>query len=201
MRFGACDKAEAARQRAASVRSRAALPADRSGLQQTEGPRHTGSHVGARERIRNCKDMFRIITIPFDRGQNGFDDTVLNKFLLNKSLTSYRAEFFEDQGEKFWTLLLEYDPVLQKGSKKEEEHLDESQRLLLNRLKAWRKEKAEKDGVPAYIVATNKELVDIVRGAPKSFEALKNIKGFGQGKVSKHGKEIVEIIKGFSGKS
>ena len=145
--------------------------------------------------------MFRIITIPFDRGQNGFDDTILNKFLLNKSLTSYRAEFFEDGGEKFWTLLLEYDPLLEKGHKKEEEHLDESQRMLMNRLKAWRKEKAEKDGVPAYIVATNKELVQIVTGAPQSLEALKNIKGFGRGKISKHGKEIVEIIKGFFEKS
>ena len=145
--------------------------------------------------------MFRIITIPFDRGQNGFDDTILNKFLLNKSLTSYRAEFFEDGGEKFWTLLLEYDPLLEKGHKKEEEHLDESQRMLMNRLKAWRKEKAEKDGVPAYIVATNKELVQIIRAAPKSLEGLKNIKGFGQGKVSRHGKEIVEIIKGFFEKS
>jgi superfamily II DNA helicase RecQ len=145
--------------------------------------------------------MFRIITIPFERGQNGFDDAILNKFLLNKSLTSYRAEFFEDHGEKFWTLLLEYDPVLEKGSKKEEEQLNEPQSLLLTRLKAWRKEKAEKDGIPAYIVATNKELVLVVKGAPKSLEALKNIKGFGQGKVSKHGKEMVEIVKGFFEKS
>ena len=145
--------------------------------------------------------MFRIITIPFDRGQNGFDDAVLNKFLLNKSLKSWRAEFFEDGGEKFWTVLLEYDPVLEKGPKKEEELLDEPQRMLLNRLKAWRKEKAEKDGVPAYIVATNKELFHVVKGAPRSLEALKNIKGFGQGKVSKHGKEIIEIVRGFFEKS
>ena len=62
--------------------------------------------------------MFRIITIPFDRIQKGFDDGSLNKFLLNKKVKSYRAEFFEDGGDKYWTLMVEYDPVLQKGSKR-----------------------------------------------------------------------------------
>ncbi|MBC8177480.1 MAG: HRDC domain-containing protein [Deltaproteobacteria bacterium] len=141
--------------------------------------------------------MFKIITIPFNRIQKGFDDEVLNKFLLNKKVKSHRTEFFEDGGDKYWTLMVEYDPVLQKGSKKEEEHLDESQKMLLNRLKAWRKDKAGKDGVPVYIIGTNKEFADIVKEAPKSLEALKNIKGFGQNKISRHGKEIVEIVKGF----
>lgn len=56
--------------------------------------------------------MFKIMTIPFDRIQKGFDDEILNKFLLNKKLKSYRAAFFQDRDEKYWTLLVEYDPVL-----------------------------------------------------------------------------------------
>jgi len=145
--------------------------------------------------------MFRIITIPFDRGQKGFDDENLSKFILNKEVKSYKTAFFEDGGEKYWTLLLEYEPVLKKSREKEEEHLDEVKKALLNRLKAWRKEKAEKDGVPVYIIGTNKEFVDIVKETPRTLEALKNIKGFGQGKVSKYGNDIVEIVKAFYEKS
>jgi len=145
--------------------------------------------------------MFRIITIPFDRTQKGFDDGDLSRFLLNKEVKSYKTAFFEDGGEKYWTLLLEYDPVLKKSRGREEEHLDESQRTLLNRLKAWRKEKAEKDGVPVYIIGINKELVDIVKETPRTLEALKNVKGFGQAKVSKYGNEIINIVKAFYDKS
>jgi len=145
--------------------------------------------------------MFRFITIPFDRGQKGFDDENLSKFILNKEVKSYKTAFFEDGGEKYWTLLLEYEPVLKKSREKEEEHLDEVKKALLNRLKAWRKEKAEKDGVPVYIIGTNKEFVDIVKETPRTLEALKNIKGFGQGKVSKYGNDIVEIVKAFYEKS
>ena len=42
---------------------------------------------------------------------------------------------------------------------------------------------------------------DIVRVAPGSLEALKNIKGFGKRKISKYGKEIIEIVKAFYEKS
>jgi len=145
--------------------------------------------------------MFKIITLPFDRTHKGFDDEFLNKWLLNKKLKSYKAEFFQDGEEKYWTILIEYDPVLKESSKNQEEGLDEPQIILLKRFKAWRKERADKEGVPVYIVGTNKEFTDIVKEAPKSMEALKNIKGFGKSKISKYGKDIINIIEAFYDKT
>jgi len=55
--------------------------------------------------------MFKIITVPFDRNKKGFDEEVLTRFILNKEIISYRARFFEDGAEKFWSVFLEYDPV------------------------------------------------------------------------------------------
>jgi superfamily II DNA helicase RecQ len=72
---------------------------------------------------------------------------------------------------------------------------------LLERFRAWRKERAEKDGVPVYIIGTNKELVNIVKTVPASLEALKGIKGFGKAKIQKYGKEIIEIINIFYSKT
>ena len=145
--------------------------------------------------------MFKIVTIPFDRKTNGFDEEALTKFVLNKRIKSCQPEFFQDGGDNYWTVFLEYDPLVEVTSKAESERLDDPQRILLERLKAWRKERAEKDGVPVYIVGTNKELIDIVSSTPKSLEALKNIKGFGKSKISKYGKEIIDIIKAFFEKS
>ncbi len=145
--------------------------------------------------------MFKIMTLPFDRIHKGFDDELLNKWLSNKKLKSYQAEFFQDGEEKYWTILMEYDPLLKKSSEKHEEGLDEPQKIFLGQLKVWRKERAEKDGVPVYIVGTNKEMADIVKTAPRSVEQLKNIKGFGKGKISKYGTEIIEMVTSFYEKS
>lgn len=138
-----------------------------------------------------------ILTIPFDPEKEIFLDEDLAKFLLNKRVKELRPEFFQMNGKAYWTVFVEYEQILEKASGKEEEGLDEPQRILFQRLKGWRKDRAEKEGVPVYIVGTNKQFSDIVRAAPVSLEGLKNIRGFGKGKVSKYGKEIVEIVKAF----
>jgi superfamily II DNA helicase RecQ len=145
--------------------------------------------------------MFKIITIPFDRNKKGFVEEALTKFILNKQVISHHVQFFEDGADKYWSVFLEYDPVLEKAPEKEAEGLDEPQTILLERFRAWRKERAEKDGVPVYIIGTNKELVNIVKTVPASLEALKGIKGFGKAKIQKYGKEIIEIINIFYSKT
>ncbi|MBU2552403.1 MAG: HRDC domain-containing protein [Proteobacteria bacterium] len=141
--------------------------------------------------------MFKVITIPFDRSKGGFDEEVLNRFVLNKHVKSHRAEFFQDAQGSYWTVFLEYDPALEKPSARETEGLDDSQKLLLERLRAWRKERADRDGIPVYIIATNKELAGLVREAPATLEALKEVKGFGKGKVSKYGQDLIGLIRAF----
>ncbi len=115
--------------------------------------------------------MFRIVTIPFDPVVKGFDDELLRQFVLNKSVSHYQAVFFEEGGNGYWSIFLEYDVLVEKGSEKELEGLDEPQRILLERLKVWRKERAQKDGVPVYIIGTNRErliqndfLQEVVKG-------------------------------------
>ena len=68
---------------------------------------------------------------------------------------------------------------------------------MFEKLREWRKETADKQGVPVFVIGANKELEEIVKIAPKSLESLKLVKGFGAGKVSKYGKEIIDIVNGF----
>jgi len=142
---------------------------------------------------------FRIITIPFDETKELFLEEELNKFTVNKKILNYKAEFFVKNDKAFWTIFIEYENVHLESKGQSTKHIEsslsESDKLLFQKLKDWRKETAEKQGYPVYIVANNKELLSIINDKPKSLEALKNIEGFGVKKIESYGKEIIDIMK------
>ncbi len=65
---------------------------------------------------------------------------------------------------------------------------------LLERLTAWRRERARTDGVPAYVVADNKTLAAIAAQRPSDEVALLGVPGIGQRKVATYGEEILELV-------
>jgi superfamily II DNA helicase RecQ len=138
----------------------------------------------------------RLFTISFDPKQGGFHDEEVNKFLLNKQVKTVRPEFFHVNGHPFWTMYIEYETVLPDRFR-ETSALNEPQRLLLQRLREWRREKAEQAGIPVFIIATNSELLALVTRAPRTLEALRDIRGFGKKKVERYGKELLDLIAAF----
>ena len=142
--------------------------------------------------------MFRIITIPFDAEREVFADEILNSFCVNKRIIDYKVEFFVNEDKPYWSVFLEYEPVHHEDNSGDAtKDMNTPERVLFNRLRDWRRERAEAEGVPVYIIATNRELRDMVKNAPQSLEALKNIKGYGRKKIERYGKDIVTIIKEF----
>jgi superfamily II DNA helicase RecQ len=65
---------------------------------------------------------------------------------------------------------------------------------LYQRLKTWRKTKAEEEKLPAFWIFTNTTLEEIVKKHPKTKEDLLKVKGFGQKKFEKYGQAILEIV-------
>ncbi len=115
---------------------------------------------------------FKIITVPFDREKACFLEEELNKFCLNKTILSYKAEFFQNCTGAYWSVFIEYEQVLE-ASDPGNYQLNAPQQLLLTRLKEWRKQKAEETGVPVYVICTNKQAIDLIKKAPKTIEAAK----------------------------
>ncbi len=142
----------------------------------------------------------RILTVPFDPVQEVFHDDAVTSFISNKRVISMRPEFFRQDGRTYWTVFVEYENVLSDHMTKAqaEDGLTGPQKLLMKRLREWRKEKADREKIPVFIIATNKQLEDVVRQAPRTIEALRQISGFGNKKVERHGKEILDILKGFN---
>ena len=139
--------------------------------------------------------QLKIFTLPFDEETEGFPDEIISEFCLNKKVLRIETEFFRREGRPFWSVAVHYEIVLPDTDKLRE--LDDSQKLLFQRLKEWRKEKAAKEGLPAYLVATNAQFIQMIRLQCRTLESFKNVKGFGKKRAQKYGKRINELIKGF----
>lgn len=137
----------------------------------------------------------RILTIAFDDVMEGFPDEVINEFCINKEVLDMQAHFFQKKGQFYWSVAIRYKVVLDQKDRLPE--LDETQKKLYDQLRIWRKEQGAKEGFPVYLIATNAQLVQMVRLSCKTLESFKSIKGFGKKRVEKYGKQINNIIKAF----
>jgi len=138
--------------------------------------------------------MFEILTIPFDRKQGCFDPDVIKDVTINKKVLHWQAHFFQSDGNIYWTVFLEYDPLLKDNPLVS---LSDAQQHLYRNLAVWRKERSEKEGIPPFLIASNKDLEMIAYKAPKTKAQLQQFKGFGKKKIEKYADEILHIISNF----
>lgn len=139
---------------------------------------------------------FEIITIPFNPVTLTFNAGDLNGFCINKRVLSTKIEFFKDDKHVYWSIFIEYEQILEKTGN-EPTGLTEAGRLCYEKLREWRKQTAEKEGIPPYVIAKNNHLAEIVKREITTIEALKQLNGFGAKKIEKYGKDICGIVKAF----
>jgi len=82
---------------------------------------------------------------------------------------------------------------------KSEAPLTPDEANLFNLLRKWRWDKSKEEGYPAYIVAEDYVLKNFIKKQPKTKEELRNVKGFGNKRVDKYGKELLNIMNHYSG--
>ena len=66
-------------------------------------------------------------------------------------------------------------------------------------LRAWRAQRAKADGVPAYVVLSDKHLAGIAARMPTSLTELRACPGIGPAKLDTYGDEILEVLAGAAG--
>ena len=66
---------------------------------------------------------------------------------------------------------------------------------LFERLRAWRKERADADSVPAFVVFTDATLQLIAEQRPTSSAALLRISGVGPAKLERYGDGVLEVVR------
>jgi DNA helicase-2/ATP-dependent DNA helicase PcrA len=65
---------------------------------------------------------------------------------------------------------------------------------LFERLKTWRRKRAEADGVPAYVVFSNKTLEEIADRKPVDWADLAGVSGVGPAKLERYADEVLAIV-------
>jgi ATP-dependent DNA helicase RecQ len=65
---------------------------------------------------------------------------------------------------------------------------------LLQLLKDWRRQQAQSQAVPPYVVFHDRTLLEIASSRPQDFESLAGISGVGKAKLSRYGDELLKLI-------
>ncbi len=111
----------------------------------------------------------RILTFPFDDHLGGFDDAPLQALAREQQLISVREYFFERDGKPYLALVVtcaigplaqprERAARSQRVSPPWRELLTKEAEPLFSTLRSWRAQRSLADGVPPYIVCTNRQL-------------------------------------------
>jgi superfamily II DNA helicase RecQ len=68
--------------------------------------------------------------------------------------------------------------------------------VLFDRLKEWRRNRAQADGVPAYVVFHDRTLTEIAERRCRDWADLAAVSGVGPAKLERYADEILTIVAG-----
>lgn len=151
--------------------------------------------------------LIRIFTLRFSDAIEGFDDESLRAFMADKEIISVREHFFLKDNIPYWSVMLIYtagsqqkaaagktDHIIEEKKEDYRSLLDDRNMPLFNLIREWRNERALKDGVPPYVLFTNRQLAEIASKSPQSLNQLSAVEGVGKSKIEKYGNDILRII-------
>ena len=145
----------------------------------------------------------KILTFRYSNTLGGFDDGPLAEFTRDKEVLSFREHFFLVNDVPHMSCVLTYEQPAVTGRedlpvRKSEAPLElsEGERLLYNTLREWRMTAARAEGVPPYVLFTNRQLAAIAGKRPDSLTALAGLPGIGAAKVRRYGQAVLELLHG-----
>ena len=62
-------------------------------------------------------------------------------------------------------------------------------------LRAWRKEEATRQAVPAYVIFPDRTLEEIAARRPGSIDALASVHGVGASKLERYGQDVLRVLR------
>ncbi len=114
--------------------------------------------------------------------------------MRQKELESRLADFQSGELKHADLVPGESQPQEVKDTTPEETQLNNAEREIYRALDEWRNHKANEENLAPYIIARNSWLKQIIKLNPTSVKELNSIKGFGERRVNKYGKDIIKTI-------
>ena len=143
--------------------------------------------------------LVRVLTLKFDSVIGGFDDSLLRDFVKDKEILSIRDHFFTRDELPYLVVIVTYnllrpeDPTKTTPDSRDENKekwrkiLDEADWPLFNTLRDWRNQQAREEGIPPYVICSNRQLAEIAHQRPANLDKLATIEGLGRVKLERYG--------------
>jgi superfamily II DNA helicase RecQ len=138
----------------------------------------------------------------FFSGEDGFDAGPLEEFCRVHEVRGWVEHFFVDGGCPRLAVVLEYEEVVEarvsgrslRSERDFRRELAVPARLAYDRLRDWRSLRARQDGVPVYVVFSNRELAAVAGAMPGTKEAMRGIEGIGKGKADRYAEDVFAVL-------
>ena len=128
--------------------------------------------------------------------------------MSNYEIVSVNEHFFTRLDQPYLAIMINYKlpPIAvasaqvetgRREKRREEtwrEYVAESDIPLFNALRDWRLERSKRDGLPIYVIFTNRELGAIIAARPASISQLGQVQGVGSGKIKSYGTEVLTVL-------
>ena len=149
--------------------------------------------------------QIRVVTLRYQEGLQGFPEDLLQKVTFARSVLEVSEHFFLHGNVPHLTLVIKLAdaPELGNGDSYRprdpnlpapDADLNDSQKSIYLALKQWRNETAKAEGRPAYAIARNVQLAELVKATPKSKAAIREISGFGEGFCERYGDKVLSML-------
>ncbi len=144
--------------------------------------------------------QIRIFSIPIT--DNGEMQAEMNRFLAGHRVLEIEQHFYQNEKGAIWSFCVRfiqgssanYSNPFVKSKTDYKEILSEQEFAVFSKLRECRKILAANDAVPAYAVFTDEELAGIARLPVIEVGKLISVKGIGDKKAEKYGKQLLELF-------
>ncbi len=148
----------------------------------------------------------KVFTLRINPETGVFDDSELQAFLEHHEALAVHEHFFLQEQVPTWALMVSYrDPTAEqpralpglRGERRATAPVEVSaeDKPLYEALRRWRNERAKRQGRPAYVLFSNRQLADISRLRPTTLVALQEIEGIGEGRAKEMGREVLALVR------
>lgn len=146
----------------------------------------------------------RLITVAFDTEQGGFPADPLAE--IEGEVLSVVEHFFHTDERPHLLLVVHYRPAREIRAAPQPQpqarpadpgvraELSEPERDVFDRLRSWRNSRAVAEGIPPYVLLTNRQLAEVARRRPTTLSALREVGGIGEAKAGRFGTDLLAVV-------
>ena len=143
----------------------------------------------------------RVFTLRIDPESGAFDDRALREFQEGRDLIDASEHVVTHGGTPVLAIVVRYtEPASPRSRRPDEERkdwradLDDVGKVRYDELRLWRGRVAKRDGLPPFLVFSNREMAEVANRAPSTLAALQEVDGVGEAKARRWGEEILAVI-------